>query len=126
MTSQQPKPAKSRSHYQVVSAALALLVLMLSLASASPTLHDWLHADTECSHHHDDHGAEHSDTSEDPDNHACAVTLLNSGATLSIQVELPQLGDALIALLSVQQEAIFYERPGLPQSARGPPTIIVV
>lgn len=125
---QQNKPTVKGDRYRVVSAALAMLVLLLSFASVSPTLHSWLHADPECGQHHDDHGhaPEHSESSEEPGNHFCAVTLLDSGATLSIQVELPQLSDALITKLSIQHESVWYLRPKLSQYARGPPTVIVV
>lgn len=127
MTFQQFTPTAKNGHYRVVAAALAMLVLLLSFASASPTLHSWLHVDSECEHHHDDDGApENSDTSEAPSNHYCAVTLLDSGATVSIQIELPQIGNSLLTVLSVRDESIWYERPSLPQSARGPPTLIVV
>ena len=105
-----------------------MLVLLLSFASVSPALHSWLHADPECGHHHDDHGhaPEHSESSDESDSHYCAVTLLGSGTTLFTQVELPQLGDALITTLSIQHESVWYQRPRLSQYARGPPTVIVV
>jgi len=111
-----------------MSAVLAMLVLLLAFASASPTLHHWLHADSQCEHHHDDHdhAPEHSKSSDEANGHLCAVTLLNSGATLSIQITLPHIGNALLATLSVQDESVAYQRPRLPQSARAPPTRIVV
>ncbi|WP_162026233.1 MULTISPECIES: hypothetical protein [unclassified Lentimonas] len=125
---QQNRQTPAGYRYQAISAALAMLVLLLSFASASPTLHSWLHADAGCEHHHDDHdhAPEHSKSSEESGDHYCAVTLLHSGATLSIPVELPQLGDSLLAVLSIHQESIRYEHPSLPYSARGPPTLIVV
>ena len=128
MRFQQTKPTARGYHYRVVATALAMLVLLLSLASVSPALHESLHADSECSHHHDEHIPEHSDSdqTDEQSSHYCAVTLLNSGVTFSIQVELPQLGNVLLTVLSVQHDTIWYRRPCRSQSARGPPTLIVV
>ena len=131
MTVQQAKANATGYHYRVVAAAVAMLVLLLSFASVSPKLHDWLHAETECAHHHSDdghHAPEHSDTNqpEEQHDHHCAVTLLSSGTTISLPAELPQRGGALIIPLASPHEPTWYERPSLPQSARGPPTLIVV
>ncbi len=129
----------------MIAASLAMLVVLLSLASVSPQLHDLLHAHSEHAHvehehaehthHHTDdhahqHDTDHSDEtthhSEQSDSHFCGVTLLNSGVVFTALAQLPQQGDLQFVSLAIGCEKVWFHQIISSQSARGPPTIIVV
>jgi len=115
----------------MIAASMALLVCLLSFASVSPQLHDLLHGHSETTHH-DGHGhcghhsEEPSSDSENSDDHTCAVTLLSTGATVSTPTEVPERSQLVASKLSLSYQVVWHQPARLPQSARGPPTRIVV
>lgn len=69
---------------RAIAVASACMVMLLSLASVSPELHDWLHdshiAKTDSCPHHHHHGAKGTSDSDQADAvHDCAVTLFSHG-----------------------------------------------
>lgn len=115
-----------------MAAAFALLILLLSLASVSPQLHDVLHAHSDTTHHdsHDGHCGQHSEEpgphSEHSEDHSCGVTLFSTGVTLSTPTVLPERSQLVATQRSLLDQIVCQQSARLPQSARGPPTRIVV
>ena len=115
----------------MVAASLAMLVLLLSLASVSPELHDRLHAHSEgahAEHHHhcSDHPEEPNHDTEHTDGHFCGVTLLDTGVVFVAPPRLPQPADLQLSSLSTGPQKVWIRKDYSAQSARGPPTLIVV
>ena len=70
---------------------LSAWVLLLSLATVSPELHNWfhLHEENNCAGHcHSDHSNADAEDPSDPD-HVCAVTLFAGGVDCDVPVSLP-------------------------------------
>jgi hypothetical protein len=130
-----------------LSSVLALLVFVFSLASASPALHHWLHANAACEDTNEVHqldltaasanedpceqtcGGHHQENPEssDPDcSHLCAVNLLHHGVTTTIIVELPPRIDAVLENLAIESESLWCGQAPIRRSARAPPTVSVV
>lgn len=108
-----------------LSGGLAVLTLLLSLASVSPALHDWLHVKDTCQNHCEssNHDEPISDQAEP---HICAVTLLSMGATTSILPVLPIRSDLIFANLSIDTKTLWCGQAPLRLSTRAPPTETVV
>jgi hypothetical protein len=129
-----------------ISGALALLVLVFSLASASPDLHHWLHGNTDCAHantqqvdstpapadqgnceqacdgHHQEDGAQsHQDCSN-----LCPVNMLHQGVTTTVIFEPPPRIDAVLENLAIESESHWCGQAPIRLSARAPPTVSVV
>ncbi len=102
-----------------IAAASAALVLALTIFSASPTAHAWLHADaSDCSGHTIPHDSDHS--AKDA---GCAVVLFASGVSLPVgpadltPPALPPQGVSPVAAAEFHLVSPRYLR----QPERGPP-----
>ena len=74
-----------------LAALLSAWVLLLSLATVSPDLHNWLHhheEDTCEGHCHDEHSGAETEDPLHPD-HICAVTLFAGGVDCEVGATLP-------------------------------------
>lgn len=107
------------------SGCLAVLVLLLSLASVSPALHHALHADQSSDHQCDGH---HHDDAPAPEGgvHICAVTILNMGATTPLAISALLRVDVVLAEVSIEAQSIWCGQAPLQLSARAPPTVKIV
>lgn len=126
----QSQPMRS-VRYRMIAASLAMLVLLLSLASVSPELHDRLHAhseDAHAEHHHhcSGHPEQPTEDSEHTDGHFCGVTLLDSGVVFTAPPRLPQPADLQVLCQLAEYQKVWLHKVHSAQSARGPPTLIVV
>lgn len=86
MNSPATNPEITPRIWRVAALLAAGLVLLLSVASVSPALHNWLHdlghnehTAHACSHDATDSAAPDSSHAPESENHACAVTLLANG-----------------------------------------------
>jgi hypothetical protein len=116
------------------AAAGAVLVLALTVFSASPVAHRWLHAaaaptaDARCHHHHDHDGAPSArpDTplpATDLDDHTCAVVLFAGGVDLPVApfaLTPPSLAPAGVSSVAAAELHLLSPRY-LRQPERGPP-----
>lgn len=78
-----------------LAALLLAWVLLLSLATVSPDLHNRLHlfeADTCEGHCHSEHSNENDAEDTTPADHVCAVTLFAAGLDYDIPPSLPDVG----------------------------------
>ena len=108
-----------------ISGSLAVLLLLLTLATNSPALHEWLHADQNtCEHHCHGHHDEAPDS--DQKGHVCAVTLLDTGTTAPITIGLPKPTNLIVSPLSLEAASLWHDQAPIEVSARGPPTVSVV
>lgn len=103
---------------------MAVLVLLLSLATVSPALHEVLHGNEDCEHHCESHQEDSPDSGENA--HICAVTILDTGATAPVIIQLPTRIDTVLTSVSISAESIWSGQAPLRQSARAPPTVNVV
>lgn len=110
----------------------AVLILALSIFSASPVAHAWLHAvaaspaDTRC-HHHDHAGASARPDAPLPatdlDDHTCAVVLFAGGVDLPVApfaLTPPALAPAGVSSVAAAELHLLPPRY-LRQPERGPP-----
>lgn len=115
---------QSSAFVRGVSVCLVLLVFLLGIASVSPHLHEALHATAEHSHcegHHDDAPEGQGE------NHSCAVTLFDQGATGALLVvELPARTDSVLAVVPLVAEVIYCGQAPIRLCSRGPPIETVV
>ena len=109
------------------SGFMAVLVLLLSFASVSPTLHHALHADEnsehECvghHHHHDEAPAQEEGA------HICAVTILDMGATAPLSISALLRLDEVLDEVSIEAQSIWCGQAPLQLSARAPPIVKIV
>lgn len=110
-----------------LSGGLAVLVLLLTLASVSPAIHQWLHVDDLCEQHCEtSHGDGDESVPSEGEFHICAVTFLSMGATSPIAIELPARTDVILANVSMAGEAIWSGQAPLRVCARAPPIESVV
>lgn len=108
-----------------LSGCLAVLVLLLSFASVSPSLHHALHADESGDHqcegnHHDEAPAQEEGA------HICAVTILDLGATAPLAVSALLRVDQVLAEVSIEAQSIWCGQAPLQLCARAPPTVKIV
>lgn len=90
----------------VLAGALVLLLFVSALASASPSLHEWLHADHQAPSHY------------------CLITVLAHGQTdvVSVWVAVAPVGDAIpVAVLT--NESFFVSHDLTLHPERGPPCL---
>lgn len=73
------RPLRPLLGWRVLGLGCALLVALLSLASASDLLHDHVHGHDHA-HAHDSHHDSHHERDEPVAEHACAITLFAHGA----------------------------------------------
>lgn len=115
----------ARQWARSLSGGLAVLTLLLSLASVSPAIHEWLHVADHCESHCGNSSSDES-SSNDREPHICGVTLLNLGATSPIAIVLPMRADLISADLSIDVETLWCGQAPLQLSARAPPIETVV
>lgn len=109
-----------------LSATLAMLVLLLSMASVSPALHDWLAAKgaqcaSNCSDAHDSSNAPESDAA-----HVCAVELFGLGADAPSVLVTAAIHLIEVERLSLQSTLIWSQESLRSSSARAPPIESVI
>ncbi|WP_269523963.1 hypothetical protein [Coraliomargarita parva] len=98
---------------------LSLWLLLLSFASVSPDLHNWLHGSpgTDCSRCHDTA----SNAPDGTPSHMCAVTLLQAGLEVVFEpITLEPLAATFLALPEEIQLS-FLDLRAHDQQARAPP-----
>lgn len=115
---------------RTLAAAGAVLVLALTVFSASPVAHRWLHevaapvSDTGCHHHaHGDATPGHPAPAADLDDHTCAVVLYASGVDLPVApfaLTPPALVPAGVSPVTAAELHLLSPRY-LRQPERGPP-----
>ena len=126
----------------MIAGVLAVLVMLLSLASVSPALHNMLHdhaehsdttpAHAEHTHHlkdaheHGKHPCKPSNGSKDTGSQDCDVTLLDPDVDFTALIQLPQQSELQFVYVTARYEKVWKQLIRSSQSARGPPTIIVV
>ena len=121
---QKTRPTLAR----MTSGCLAVLILLLGIASVSPQTHEAFHVSEEshqCGgggrHHHD---PEPVDGCEAP---VCAVNFFDNGATSVLPiVELPERTDVIVAIVSLAAEAVWCGQAPIRCSSRAPPIESVV
>lgn len=108
---------------RALSGGLAVLIMLLALASSSPDLHAYLHGQYDCKDN-----CEHQDDTPDapqPDSaqsgHVCAVTFLATGSTALMPLTLPQRTDQILSQVSIEMESIWCGQAPIRLSSRGPP-----
>ena len=107
-----------------ISGGLAVLIWLLSLASVSPALHQWLHAE-EAACEHSCHAHHEADPDPNEAGHVCAVTILDQGATAAVPVALPLPTKVALQSLAIEAERIWCGQAPLRRCARAPPTVSV-
>ncbi len=95
-----------RAFSRLLAAALVLMLLISALASASPSLHHWLHGDDQAPSHY------------------CIVTALEHGhsdiASVPVIIPLPALGGPVTAL-PIESFFVSHDLKLFPE--RGPPVL---
>lgn len=107
------------------SGCMAVLVLLLSLASVSPALHHALHADEDSEHQCEGHHHDEAPAQEEGA-HICAVTILDMGATVPIVISALLRVDEVLAEVSIEAQSIWCGQAPLRLSARAPPIVEIV
>jgi hypothetical protein len=107
------------------SAGLAVLVLLLSLASFSPQIHQALHAEVGGHDHHSCGGHGHQHSHEAPASEcdaSCAVALFGQGVTApQLLVELPERTDVILAIVPLSAAIVCCGQRWIRRCSRAPP-----
>ncbi|MGB0413692.1 MAG: hypothetical protein ACPGJU_04535 [Coraliomargarita sp.] len=114
---------------RITSGCLAVLILLLGIATVSPQMHEALHAGDDqhqCSgHHHHDHPEPPADDCESAP--TCAVSFFDNGATSVMPlVELPARTDLIIAVVSQSAKIVWCGQSLIRRCSRAPPIENVV
>lgn len=113
---------------RILSGCLAVLVLLLSIASISPQMHEALHAGEEphqCGGDHHHHPEPPADDCENA--HTCAVTFFDQGTTSVMPaVELPERTDVILAIVPQTADIVWCGQTPIRRCSRAPPIESVV
>lgn len=123
MRSRSPKPNRPLpAPLRALAFALAWLVLGLTIVSASPEAHAFVHQPEQAaSSGHCDH--DHSAPTESAE-HVCAVVLFSGGVDLPTADFLPLPAMALVPAAATEYAPLFLPAPRyLRQPERGPPAV---
>jgi hypothetical protein len=117
----------SNARIRWFSGCLAMLVLLLGLASVSPQMHQALHADAGGGYHHHTCGGHEHDTPANDCDESCAVALFGQGVTTPQSlVELPERTDAIVAIVSLSASIVWCGQRLIRRCSRAPPIEMVV
>jgi hypothetical protein len=107
---------------------LSAWMLLLSMATVSPDLHNWLHhqdANTCEGHCHADHSNENDTEGSNHQDHVCAVTLFASGVDCDVPVTLPDTTFLTVGNIEDEEPQLPYVFHRLFLHARAPPVVAI-
>jgi len=119
---QRCKSSQPKLTERLFASLLAAWIFVLTLAGVSPEIHEWLHADEGCASH-----CEHPEENETDENsgHYCGVLILQSGATITPTLDLPERLSLFIAIVPLGDEAFASSKVELAEHARAPPVKVI-
>jgi len=106
-----------------IVAILILELLLAQFAIANPQVHDWMHGESGCVHHHDtEKQSEDSPDSQANDNHVCFVHFIEEGISSESSSE-PLAVASNVGALGIKVVLFADEAAISRHLARGPPLL---
>ncbi|MDQ8208962.1 hypothetical protein SH580_12470 [Coraliomargarita algicola] len=108
---------------RLLSGALVVLIVLLTLASSSADLHDYLHGKQNCEHAcaGQDDAADDKRSNSENDTHVCAVTFLATGCSAIIPLTTPERTNQLLSTVSIEMESLWCGQAPIRLHSRAPP-----
>jgi len=118
LRSRNPLPA---APWRALAGLLAVLVVVMGLASASPQAHAWMHGGEASAHEACTHSATPAPDTQHAD-HVCAVVLFAQGIDLPFETVFLAQPSAGLTTVILTPDALYLAQPRyLRQPERGPP-----